>query len=108
MGISMQVLDPSAPSEIRDRTKVERLNWYALQTHARQIEAIQTLVDEKLRVCSHSFLQIGQRVRIRNGALAGIEGIVVSRNGDEHFVVSVDAIERSLAVRIQGYDVEPA
>ncbi len=57
---------------------------------------------------SHPFLKIGQRVRIRSGALDGLEGILVSRNGDHTLVISIDAIQRSLAVRVEGYEVEPA
>jgi hypothetical protein len=36
-----------------------------------------------------------------------MEGILVSRNGDNTLVISVDAIQRSLAVRVEGYAVEP-
>ena len=72
-----------------------------------QMETIRRLVEEKLPVSSYPFLQIGQHVRIRSGAMDGIEGILVSHAGDESLIVSVDAIQRSLAVRIEGYDVEP-
>jgi transcription termination/antitermination protein NusG len=71
-----------------------------------QIDAVRNLVDQKLPWSSHPFLKIGQRVRIRSGALDGMEGILVSRNGDRTLVISVDAIQRSLAVRVEGYDVE--
>ena len=71
-----------------------------------QIDSLRRLLQEQLPYCSHPFLKIGQRVRIRSGALAGIEGILVSRSGERTLVVSVDAIDRSLAVRIEGYDVE--
>jgi hypothetical protein len=37
----------------------------------------------------------------------GIEGVFVSENGDHSLIVSVDAIQRSMAVRINGYHVEP-
>jgi len=37
----------------------------------------------------------------------GVEGILTARNGDRTLIISVDAIQRSLAVRIEGYDVEP-
>jgi transcription antitermination factor NusG len=72
-----------------------------------QIDSIRTLVDEQLPYCYYPFLNIGQRVRIRSGALDGVEGILVSRIGERTLVVSLDAIQRSLAVRIEGYDVEP-
>jgi len=72
-----------------------------------QIVAVRSLVDGPLPWSSHPFLKIGQRVRIRSGALDGLEGILVSRNGDRTLVISVDAIQRSLAVRVEGYEVEP-
>jgi transcription antitermination factor NusG len=72
-----------------------------------QIDAVRTLVGQQVPWSSHPFLQIGQRVRVRGGALDGVEGILLSRNDDNTLVVSIDAIQRSLAVRIQGYDLEP-
>src|SRR5580693_2757544 len=72
-----------------------------------QIDAVRNLVEGELPWSSHPFLKIGQRVRIRSGALDGLEGILVSRNGDRTLVISVDAIQRSLAVRVEGYEVEP-
>jgi transcription antitermination factor NusG len=73
-----------------------------------QIDAVRRLVEGQLPWSSHPFLKIGQTVRIRNGALKGIEGILVSRSGESTLVISVDAIQRSMAVRIEGYDVEAA
>jgi transcription antitermination factor NusG len=72
-----------------------------------QIETVRTLVTHNLPWSVHPFLKIGQRVRIRGGAMDGVEGVLQARNGDRTLVVSVDAIQRSLAVRIEGYDVEP-
>jgi transcription antitermination factor NusG len=71
-----------------------------------QIEAVKAVVNGRLTWSSHPFLKIGQRVRIRSGALTGVEGILVSRSGESTLVISVDAIQRSMAVRIDGYDVE--
>ena len=71
-----------------------------------QIQMVRTLVKGELQWSSHPFLKIGQRVRIRNGALAGIEGILLARAGESTLVISVDAIQRSMAVRIDGYDVD--
>jgi transcription antitermination factor NusG len=71
-----------------------------------QIEAVRTLVTQQLSWSVHPFLKIGQRVRIRGGSMDGVEGILLARNGDRTLIVSVDVIQRSLAVRIEGYDVE--
>jgi len=71
-----------------------------------QIDAVRSLVEAQVPWSSHPFLKIGQRVRIRSGALNGVEGVLVQRNGDRTLVISVDAIQRSLAVRVEGYEVE--
>jgi transcription antitermination factor NusG len=71
-----------------------------------QIEAVRALIDGPLPWSAHPFLKVGQRVRIKSGALDGVEGILVSRSGETALVISVDAIQRSMAVRIEGYDVE--
>ena len=73
-----------------------------------QIDAVRSVVDGTIPWSPYPFLKIGQRVRIRGGALEGMEGILVSRNGNQTLVISVDAIQRSLAVRVEGYQVEAA
>ena len=72
-----------------------------------QIDAVRTLIGQQVPWSTHPFLQIGQRVRVRGGALDGVEGILLARNDDNTLIVSIDAIQRSMAVRIQGYDIEP-
>ncbi len=71
-----------------------------------EVDAVRTLVEGATPWSPYPFLKIGQRVRIRGGALEGMEGILVSRNGNQTLVISVDAIQRSLAVRVEGYQVE--
>lgn len=73
-----------------------------------QIDAVRAIVSDSINWETFPFLKIGQRVRIRSGSLAGVEGILVSRQGKRSVVVSVDAIQRSLAVRVEGYEIEPA
>lgn len=72
-----------------------------------QIESVRTLLSQTAPCRSHPFLKVGQRVRVCGGALDGVEGVFLSENGDRSLVISVDAIQRSLAVRIDGYDVKP-
>jgi transcription antitermination factor NusG len=73
-----------------------------------QIESIQRVLTQTAPCRSYPFLKVGQRVRVRGGAMDGVEGVFVSENGDRSLIISVDAIQRSMAVRIDGYDVEPA
>jgi len=72
-----------------------------------QIEAIRTVLSQATPWRAHPFLKAGQRVRVRGGALDGVEGVFLSENGDHSLIISVDAIQRSMAVRIDGYGVEP-
>jgi transcription antitermination factor NusG len=72
-----------------------------------QIDAVRTLMEQSVDCTAHPFLKIGQRVKVRGGALEGLEGVFVSQNGDDSLVISIDTIQRSLAVRINGYDVDP-
>ncbi len=71
-----------------------------------QIEDVKTLLNSKMAYQERPFLHIGQRVRVRGGALDGMEGILVAENGDRSLVISVEPIQRSLCVRVAGYDVE--
>ena len=71
-----------------------------------QIASVRTVVERNMDCVSHPFLKVGQRVRVCGGALEGVEGIFVKHNGSDTLVISVDAIQRSLSVSIQGYDLE--
>jgi transcription antitermination factor NusG len=72
-----------------------------------QIEDIKTLVSRRIPFAERPFLSIGQRVRVRGGALDGLRGILVAENDDRSLVISVEPMQRSLAVRVSGYEVEP-
>lgn len=72
-----------------------------------QIEGVRTVLGQAGIWRTHPFLKAGQRVRVRGGALDGIEGVFRSENGDHSLIISIDAIQRSMAVRIDGYDIEP-
>lgn len=71
-----------------------------------QIESVRRVLAQNVPWVSHPFLKAGQRVRIRGGALDGVAGVFLSGSGDDTLIVSVEAIQRSLAVRITGYDIE--
>ena len=71
-----------------------------------QLEDVQRLLANEIACKAYPFLKAGQRVRIRGGCLDGLEGILISENKDHSLVVSIEAIQRSLALRIDGYDVE--
>lgn len=73
-----------------------------------EIESVRTLVTRGVPYQNHTFLNIGQRVRIRGGSLDGVEGVLIDKNDDLSLVVSIQLIQRSLAVRVAGYRIEAA
>lgn len=72
----------------------------------KQLEDLRTLQAQKIACATHPFLKAGQRVRIRSGCLEGLEGILVVQKSEQCFVISIDAIQRSLAIRIEDYDLD--
>ncbi|MGA2858794.1 MAG: UpxY family transcription antiterminator [Candidatus Sulfotelmatobacter sp.] len=74
---------------------------------AEQMEAVQAVATSNLPFIKHAFLKVGQRVRVRGGSLDGVEGILTAQNGSRALVISVEPIQRSLSISIEGYEVEP-
>jgi transcriptional antiterminator NusG len=72
-----------------------------------QIESVQAIVREKIPFSAHPFLSVGRKVRVRGGSLDGICGVLSAINDDRSLIVSVESIQRSLAIRIDGYGIEP-
>ena len=73
-----------------------------------EVESVRTLLARGIAFHDHSFLSVGQRVRIRGSSLDGVEGILVHKNDDLSLVVSIQIIQRSLSVRVAGYRIEAA
>jgi len=73
-----------------------------------EIEVVRQLLKSEVKFKTHPFLKVGQRVRVRGGALDGMEGLLVRRSGEQRLVVSVATIERSLSISVEGYQVESA
>jgi transcription antitermination factor NusG len=71
-----------------------------------QIESLHAIVSHRIPSAPHEFLRVGERVRIRGGALDGIEGVLSAIRNDKSLVVSVDLIQKSVAIRIDGFEVD--
>lgn len=65
-----------------------------------EVEAIQTIVNSGAHCRPHPFLRAGQRVRLQSGPLANVEGVLVGSRGSHRLVVSVELLQRSVAVEI--------
>jgi transcription antitermination factor NusG len=73
-----------------------------------QIESLRTAISEKILCFPHPYISAGRRVRIRGGSFDGIEGILVRQGKDQSLVISVELLQRSVSIRVEGYDVELA
>lgn len=71
-----------------------------------EIENVKILLRNKVQLDPYHFLKVGQRVRVRGGSLDGLEGILIRRNGHRRLVISVETLERSMSISIEGLDVE--
>ncbi len=71
-----------------------------------EIDAIRHLVETRLRVEPHPFLNVGDRVRVRSGALAGYEGILVRKKNQYRLVLSIELLQQSVATEVDAYQVE--
>ncbi|HVT91942.1 MAG TPA: transcription termination/antitermination NusG family protein [Bryobacteraceae bacterium] len=65
-----------------------------------EIEAIRRLVASGLPLYPTPFLHVGRPVRIEEGALAGIEGILTEVRNRHRVVASISLLQRSVAVEI--------
>jgi transcription antitermination factor NusG len=60
------------------------------------------------KVEPHPYLKIGERVRVKAGMMAGVEGILVRKKNEFRVVLSLDAIMQSVAVEVDADDLEVA
>jgi transcription antitermination factor NusG len=65
-----------------------------------EIAAIQTMLRSGLSVGPHGYLRAGERVRIDEGPLRGVEGLLVRSKSDFKVVISVEILRRSVAVEL--------
>lgn len=72
-----------------------------------QIESLRTTFDQGVLCVPYPFIDVGKRVRIRGGSLDGVEGVLVHKREGQSLVVSVHLLLRSVAIRVEGYDLEP-
>jgi transcription antitermination factor NusG len=73
-----------------------------------EIESLQIAIRQKIPFTVHPFINVGNRVRIRGGALDGVEGTLLGHSGEKSLVISVELLQRSVSFRVEGYDVELA
>jgi len=72
-----------------------------------EIDSIRTILASGAPVLPWNFVKVGERVRIVDGSLCGIEGVLVRERDAWRVVVSVDLLQRSVAVEIDRELIRP-
>lgn len=72
-----------------------------------ELATLQRMVSSGLEPEPWPYLEVGQAIRIEDGALTGLEGILVSFKGSRRIVVSISLLKRSVALEIDRSSVSP-
>jgi transcription antitermination factor NusG len=72
-----------------------------------EIAAIQAAVLAGVPVEPWPYLEVGQRVRLEQGPLAGVDGIFAGDSKQQRIIVSISLLKRSVAVTIERHWVTP-
>ncbi len=71
-----------------------------------EITALRNGLENNLYAEPHPYLRIGRRVRVVRGPMAGAEGILTRKKDKYRVVISIDVLMRSVAVEVDGPDLE--
>ena len=70
-----------------------------------EMEMLRSGLCQSLRAEPHPFLTVGRRVRITAGPLAGLEGVLKRKKSGLRIVVTLELIQRSIAVDVDAADI---
>jgi transcription antitermination factor NusG len=65
-----------------------------------EVNSLQTAMKAQFPVEPYPFVDTGQRVRIKSGALAGVEGIVIGCKQSLRLVLSIALLQRSVLLEV--------
>jgi transcription antitermination factor NusG len=71
-----------------------------------EIDGVRRMVEGSLRIEPYPFLKCGDWVRIRSGPLAGLEEILYRKKNLYRLVLSVELLQKSVAVEVEASMVE--
>ena len=71
-----------------------------------EIEALRSSLKSGVRAEPHPYLTVGRRVQISRGPMAGMKGILLQRKGKLRVVISIELIQRSVAVEMDEADLQ--
>jgi len=93
--------------EIPSVVHLVRFNGHPAPLPQEEIEALRAGLAGGACAEPHPYLTVGRRVRLKSGPLAGLTGILLRRKGKFRVVISIEVIQRSVAVQIDARELEP-
>ena len=72
-----------------------------------EIDTLRSSLEAGMHAEPHPFLTAGRKVRVSRGPLAGLQGILVRRKKGARFVVTVELIQRAMAVDVDEANLVP-
>lgn len=72
-----------------------------------EIEALKASLEDGVRAEPYPYLTTGRRVRVKSGPLTGMKGILIRKKNGTRLVISVELILRSVAVEVDGIELQP-
>jgi transcription antitermination factor NusG len=71
-----------------------------------EIEAVRHFLKSTARCCAHPLLREGAWVKVKRGALKGMEGLLVRAKNQHRLVLSITLLSQSVSTEIDASDVQ--
>ncbi len=73
----------------------------------RDLHQVRTLIECDAPLTIEGRLVAGDRVRVKHGAMQGIEGVIIRRDNGNRLLVAVSYMQQGVSIQIDDYMVEP-
>lgn len=73
---------------------------------AGDLQNVRALISSGVPLTMEGRLVAGQRIRVKSGSLMGLEGVIVSRRGEDRLLVAVRFLQQGASILIQDFQVE--
>ncbi len=74
----------------------------------RDLAQVWQLIESGVPLTPEAALVAGQRVRVRSGSLAGMEGVIVRRQSQSRLIVAVNFLQKGASVLLEDWEVAAA
>jgi len=71
-----------------------------LPIDSKEVEAIRIAIKSGQKVLPWPHLEVGRSVRIEEGSLRGVEGVLLRFKGTNHLILGVQLLQRAVAVEV--------